>query len=166
VPTATIVVDGEIGDWAALPESADPGCGGCAAGDVTRVRGARISDGRVAFLLETSGAPRVDATNGYSIWLQPIAGPLFAINLIIDGPFGLTAWLNYLELQGLPVTHAVGPAGLEIAIPIAAWPFGGGLELFGERAVLGSDGWESPQSAFPPFARVCWDPASTVCRGN
>src|SRR5687768_9851089 len=59
VPSAEIVIDGELDDWATLPRTNALPCTDCDDDDVTLVRGVRTTGDRIAFLLTTQGTPTI-----------------------------------------------------------------------------------------------------------
>lgn len=161
VPLATITVDGDTADWDGIPVRA---CTTCADGDVTQVRSTRTADGRIAFLLDTQGAPLVDTNHSYLLSLGPLREPSYWIDIILQPATPPDVTLNTLPITGLPLDFAFGATAIEIAFPIAALPHGGGVNAYAGAAVF-----DAANSNWVPQAQLqsenaCWDPTSPVCQ--
>ena len=164
VTTVAIAADGDFDDWASVP-APDLVCSGCAAGDVIAVRTTRTLDDRVAFFVETEGTA-VDAIDeGYQLYFAPFSGPTFDFQITVFRG-GFQMWLNANEIAGLPVEHAIGLRGAEVAVPASVLPFAGAFRLFVNHVELRDNQWIPAQDTALPFVAVCFDPAAPLCHGN
>ena len=160
VPVATITIDGDKADWAAIPVR---DCPLCAAGDVAQIRSVHTADGRIAFLLDTLGRPVVDANHSYVISLGPLREPSYWIDVLLQPGATPSTALNSLPFTGLPVEFAYGEAGIEVAFPIAALPHNGGVVAYADLEVFQQDMW-ALQQARSALVTACWDPAAPMCQ--
>src|SRR5207248_11703085 len=81
VPQATIAVDGDPADWAAIAQRP---CSTCEPGDVAQIRAARTSDGRIAFVLDTIGPPSAVADRSYQLSLGPLREPSYWLDIRVQ----------------------------------------------------------------------------------
>jgi hypothetical protein len=163
VPMASIAIDGDEAEWSSVPSIACT-LSSCASGDVSQIRSLRTGDGRIAFLLDIQDAPVADGNHSYLISIGPLREPSYWIDIRVSRGLEPEVSLNFLRLTGLPVEHAYGPSGIELALPVAALPHKGGVNVFGALEVVdGSLEWV-PQQVEYAFASACWDPRSPVCQ--
>lgn len=159
-----IAIDGDFSDWADVP-SDRPLIGGGSndvSGEVQGVHATLTPDGNVAMYLETLGAPLDVATNRYHVELFPLDGPSYLLALELQ-PAADFVDLGVNTLHGFPLEVAFGATGIELAMPISALPFGGGLAI--ETATLQRrvGTWNTAQLEVPAVVYVCWDKHSPLC---
>ena len=157
----TIAIDGDLSDWSGIPSDM-PVIGGNA-GDVQGVHSTLTPDGNLAMYIETVAAPLELVTTRYRVELYPLDGPAYTLALDLQ-PTASIVELGTNTLGGFPLAAAFGPTGIELAMPISALPFGGGLAI--ETAVVQrrAGSWGVAQSAVPQIVYVCWDPHSPLCQ--
>jgi hypothetical protein len=164
VPAGAITIDGDDADWAAVPVPPATVCRDCLPGYAKSLRSAYTTDGRIAILIETEGAPRADADHSYAMDLRPIRGPSFFLSARFQNGVTPELVLNFNPIIGLPFEVAYTPSSIELAVPSSALPFNGGADL-----AVGLDvrdpliDWTFEQ-VISIFATVCWDPDSPVCQ--
>jgi hypothetical protein len=158
-----IEIDGDLGDWAPLLVY-PPDCSDCRPGEVAGVYVTETTNGEVAIFAQTVGAPLMDTRHRYDLQLTPLVLPPYALEFLVT-PGGVETVVGYtVSVTGLPVRAAVGPTGIELAIPISALPFTAGANGWGvlEGFQLGT--WEIAQDVTPFLASVCWDASSPLCQ--
>lgn len=157
-----ITIDGDFSDWAALT-TYPPDFPDGAPGTVSAVYATETTDGEYAVYLQTVGAPFTDASHSYYAGLTPRAYPPYQYGVRAH-PTTHDVVMNYnIEISGVPAKAAYGPTGVELAIPISALPFTAAADAFGELNIE-NNGWDDGQDVPYPYATVCWDPSSPLCR--
>jgi hypothetical protein len=157
-----ITIDGDFTDWDAL-ELYPPDCPDCAAGAVSGVYATETTNGEIAVYLTTVGPPLTDLGHAYYAGFTPRVFPPYQYG-VRARPSKSEVVMSYtIVVGGVPARAAFGATGVELAIPISALPFTAGIDIFGE---LNRDdfGWGDAQDIPYPYATVCWDPTSPLCR--
>lgn len=153
-----IVADGLEDDWGAGTSHA-----GSVEGGVTQLRAGQTFEGELALLVAVRGEALRDG-HSYELVLEPLLPPSYALAI----RFGATAepevQLNGAALAGFPLEHALGPAAIEVLVPLRALPFNGGLRATAELDVTGDLGEWLDVPGGARASALCWDPSSPVCQ--
>lgn len=166
-PPRAIAIDGDLSDWQAIPDPvancSTCFCTDCTAGQVTTLRATPTTDGKLALLVETGGAPTPPLDASYLVVIGPLTGPGFALALTIgSGAPAIAIGDNVAAtaFTGLPAASAYGGSGVELALPLDALPLGGGALAYAVE--LDSTGMFEQDIA--PTIATCWDGSSAICQ--
>lgn len=160
LPPSEIVVDGELDEWAAIVGAASEPCNECTSGQVIETRVARTADDQLAIAARLRGGV-ADPRHEYLVAFGPLQEPSYWMYLHVAPGREPRVELNEVALVGVPFTHVFTIASLEVAIPIAALPYGGGARV---TVLLEDTRGEiaQPEDA-SSYAYACWDATAPIC---
>lgn len=161
LPVSEIVVDGELDEWtAALAASSEP-CNECTSGQVIETRVARTADGQLAIAAWLRGGV-ADPRHEYVVAFAPLQEPSYWMALHVAPGREPRVELDEQALVGVPLSHAFAIASLELTVPIAALPYGGGLRA-AVLLVEARGGRVAQDEDASSYAYVCWDASAPIC---
>jgi hypothetical protein len=160
VESREVTIDGDDAEWVGVASNR---CPDCQPGFVVALRALRTPDGRLALRADTQGPPLVDANHAYHFWLEPISGPPNFVDVRAQRGAAPEVGVDGVPLSGIPIELAIGN-GIELAIPVAALPYRGGVSAYANLEVIDPTGAGGLAQDRFELVQACWDPTSPVCQ--